>query len=153
MTKYSEDEVVSFLKTLKLGDCLTCVKQGRGFVLNCVYEVKEDNLGGLFITDSHGNKGYIGLGGRYAGNVYDSYIDGIFSIPQKDKEEEEEIISVIVSTKDGDSNIVTIHCNDIFLQTLREKLKESKNRLELQRLREEETQIREKIKSLEEGMA
>lgn len=152
VTKYSEDEVVSFLKNLKCGDMLFCEEGSRNHISGKTYQVKEDRCGDLFVTGSDGFRTYLKLGGKYNRAMRQALMSGVFSIPKKEKEEEE-IISIVTTTKDGENNIVTVRCNDVGLQALREKSNKTAKIEELGKLQKEKSSLQKKIEKIERELS
>ncbi|MET3658489.1 hypothetical protein [Sporosarcina psychrophila] len=85
MTKYTDEEIIAYLKTLREGDVLTAVKsfnEASVFKSGRRYEVRADMAGDLFVyCDSRHSKHFVNIGVDYGRYVASIFSRGIFEIP------------------------------------------------------------------------
>lgn len=81
MAKYTDEEIIAYLRTLREGDVLTAVADGRYITEGERYVVNTNSDGDLRISDDDGDPDYVRCDGSYDGCVADYIRDGIFEIP------------------------------------------------------------------------
>lgn len=82
MTKYTDEQIIAYLKTLREGDVLTAVKDKDGeYTAGSKYVAKLDNDGDLCIEDEGISSDYIRIGRVYDNYVHEMFKAGVFEIP------------------------------------------------------------------------
>ncbi|WP_060210531.1 hypothetical protein [Sporosarcina koreensis] len=82
MTKYTDEQIIAYLKTLREGDVLTAVKdKGGEYTAGSKYVAKLDNDGDLYIKNDNISSDYIRIGSTYVCYVFVRFQTGVFEIP------------------------------------------------------------------------
>lgn len=79
-TKYTDEQIIAYLRTLREGDVLTAVKDDMYITKGERYIVVSDLDGDLGISDDDGDLEYVRIKDGYNFRVFDYIRDGIFEI-------------------------------------------------------------------------
>lgn len=83
MTKYTDEEIIAYLKTLREGDVLTAVGGRDDITIGKRYTIEKDSDGDIFIEDDDGGDNYVRINVDYEYNVARLFRGGIFEIPSQ----------------------------------------------------------------------
>lgn len=114
-TKYTDEQIIEYLRTLREGDELTAVKDYHGdFSEGRQYTVKEDGDGDLYIDDNDVYGSYVFVGTDYDCSVLRRFVDGTFEIPSQSNAPFYASIRQIVEIESGGKpyKSVTIRVDD-----------------------------------------
>lgn len=81
MTKYTDEEIIAYLKTLREGDVLTATKTDDSFTKGRHYVVSKDKHDDLRLRRDLGGAAFIHIGADYRRSVHARFRLGIFEIP------------------------------------------------------------------------
>lgn len=81
MTKYTDEQIIAYLKTLREGDVLIAARDGDYYTEGDRYAVSKDLDGDMHISDDGDNPVYVNMGDSYDICVARRIRDGIFEIP------------------------------------------------------------------------
>jgi len=82
MTKYTDEEIIAYLKTLREGDVLTAVRnEDIYYTKGATYEIRADEDGDLYVHDNDDTFEYVKIGERFDEEIADYIAAGIFEIP------------------------------------------------------------------------
>ena len=100
-TKYTDEQIIEYLRTLREGDVLTAVSDSRYLAEGKRYVVTADSDGDLRITDRDGDPDYVRIGVGYDFDVAERIRDGVFEIPTQAAESSYVSIRQIAEIESG----------------------------------------------------
>lgn len=150
MSKYTGEEIIAYLKTLREGDTLTAVMKGRWYTAGKTYQVEADSDGDLRVKDDEDCDSYVNIGDEYDCSFANDVQCGIFDIPST-KPFKLGIAQTIDSGQYGVNTYyhVSVTVDEAGLAKLRELEAESLKTSELSQLYAERVEIQRKIDGLE----
>jgi len=152
MTKYTDEEIIAYLKTLREDDVLTANKSFETeYTAGDHYRVRKDEDGDLYIRDNDRFRDYISVGNDYRNYVDDMVREGVFEIPTPAsavKPFHLEITSYTLEAYHTDRNI-TVIADDVGLARLIELEAEGKKSRNIAVLYAKRTEVQAEIDRLE----
>lgn len=154
MTKYADEQIIEYLRTLREGDVLTAVKDlPEEYTKGWRYYVSEDGGGDLRLIDDNGLFNYVRIGGSFDCSDAVLFRDGIFEIPTQTNAEPFEISITQTYPTDvfDDKSYYIVHAtaDGTGLERLQALSAEGKRTSELARLIAQRDEIQRKIDDLE----
>lgn len=81
-TKYTDEQIIAYLRTLREGDVLTAVADSdEYYTAGKRYTVEKDSDGDKYVTDNESDRDYVNYSEGYREDFYEYVRDGIFDIP------------------------------------------------------------------------
>lgn len=150
-TKYTDEEIIAYLRTLREGDVLTAAKSDKRFTAGGKYVAEADEDGDLIIRNNYDGGRYVHLGDNYKCRVFGYIREGIFEIPTQSKPFALAIMQSIETGQyaAGTHYHVNVSVNEAGLAKLRDLEAGSLKAEELAHLYAERGEIQRKIDEME----
>lgn len=157
-TKYTDEQIIAYLRTLREGDVLTAVADDGDFTAGRLYDVGVDSDGDLRIEDNYGGTHYVNIGGDFDCSLAVDFHEGIFEIPTPANAAPDSIYVSIRQIAEITSGgipykSVTVRVDDAGFAELEALESRSFNTRKLARLYAERAEIQAEIDALESEAA